>query len=310
MAATTVVGAINWDITLFVDKFPRKGEEMVVRRITQLPGGKGGNAAVAAARLLGPGRVAIIGALGNDWVAAEHARIFNEEGVEISGLKHSSSDQSGQAYIIVDKTGENVIYTHFGANATLQPEDLSDSSRSKLIENARLIVLMDPPFETSLALARKARRLSKIVAWDPGVKSRLGYTATRPLLENVDYFLANESEIGLLTGVSKRNIAARKLMRINPNLKVIMKLGSKGSLLYMGKERILSRGLDLRAVGLRAVNSVGCGDAFLGAFAAALTEGKDDLEAMNWASYAAGLKATRSETRGSPDRATLFKYLR
>jgi ribokinase len=168
---------------------------------------------------------------------------------------------------------------------------------------------MDPPFETSLALAKEARKLSKRVAWDPGVKSRLGYDATRPLLENVDYFLANESEVGFLTGASTRDVAARKLMKVNPKLKVVMKLGPKGSLIYMGKERIASHGLDLRSVGLRVVNSVGCGDAFLGAFAAALTEGNHDLEALKWANFAAGLKAARPETRGSPDRATLLKYL-
>jgi len=90
---------------------------------------------------------------------------------------------------------------------------------------------------------------------------------------------------------------------------VIMKLGARGSLMYSGTNRIVSRGLDLKLAGLKVVNTVGCGDAFLGAFVAAISEGRPDLEALKWGNFAAGLKATRTETRGSPDRATLMKYL-
>jgi len=309
MVATVIVGAINWDTTLFIEKFPRKGEEVVVRRITQVPGGKAGNAAVAAAKLLGPHKVAIIGALGNDWVAAEHVRIFKEEGVEVSGLKFNDSVQSGQAHIIVDQTGENIIHTYFGADATITPADLDSPTRRELIESASIIAIMNPPLQTSLKLAKEAKRQSKIVAWDPGVKSRLGYHAVSGLLENVDYLLANESEMRFLTVANSRDVAARKLMRVNSKLKVIMKLGAKGSVIYTGKERIASRGLNLKSVGSQVVNTVGCGDAFLGAFIAALTEDKSDLEALKWANLAAGLKAARPETRGSPDRATLEKFL-
>jgi ribokinase len=309
MVATVVVGAINWDTTMFVDRFPRKGEEVVVHRITNAPGGKGGNAAIASARLLGSNRTAIIGALGNDWVGTEHTRIFKEEGVDVSGLKHSESVHSGQAYIIVDKTGENQIHTYFGANATILPEDFENESRRRLIENANLISIMDPPFETSLKLAKEAKRLGKVVAWDPGVKSQMGFNAASTLLPYTDYFLANESELRFLAGAKTRDSAARKLRGVNPKLRVVMKLGAKGAIMYSGEDRIVSPGLDMKAVGLKVVNTVGCGDAFMGAFAAALIEGRSDLEALGWANYAAGLKATRAETRGSPDRATLLKYL-
>ncbi len=309
MVTTVVVGAINWDTTLFVDKFPRRGVEVVVRKISHLPGGKGGNAAVAAARLLGPNNVAIMGAVGNDWVASEHTRIFKEEGVDCSGLKRNDSIQSGQAHIVVDKTGENVIHTYFGANATILPEDLDDANRRNLIENASIITIMDPPFPTSLKLAQLAKKMGKIVAWDPGVKSQLGYDTISSLLRNVDYFLANESEVGFLTGTKTQARAARKLQRANPNLKVIMKLGAKGSVMYSEKKRIVSPGLDLKRAGLRVVNTVGCGDAFLGAFVAAISERRPELEALKWANFTAGLNATRPETRGSPNRTALMKYL-
>ena len=161
MVTTVVIGAINWDTTLFVDEFPPRGGEVVVRRVNHVPGGKAGNAAVAAARLLGPNKVAIIGAVGNDRFASEHAKIFNEEGVDCSGLKRNDSIQSGQAHIVVDKTGENVIHTYFGANATILPEDLDDANRRELIESASIITIMDPPFATTLRLAQMAKKLKR-----------------------------------------------------------------------------------------------------------------------------------------------------
>lgn len=103
LVKTVVIGAVNWDINLFIDKFPRKGDEVVVRRITRVPGGKGGNVAVAAVRLLGPSQAAILAGLGQDSIASDQVKAFNEEGVDVSGLKFNPSIESGHAYIITDE---------------------------------------------------------------------------------------------------------------------------------------------------------------------------------------------------------------
>jgi ribokinase len=304
-----VIGAINWDINLFVKKFPRGGEETVVDHITRVPGGKAGNVAVAAARLLGPDQAAILGGLGMDTVAKEQVRIFQEEGVVTSGLKFSQSEESGQAYILIDEHGENTIHSFRGANSSIAPEDLDDPTRRELISAASVVTIMDPPFEISLKLAKVAKQLGKIVAWDPGVKSEMGLERVEALLKNVDYLAANKAEIANLTGSRVPEHAARRLIKTNPSLKVLAKVGAKGTMLYQGKRKIVGQGLDLNRHGLKVVNTVGCGDAFLGAFVAALSEGQPDKEALKWGNYAAGLKATRLETRGSPDRETLLKYL-
>ena len=309
MLGTVVIGAINWDINLFIKTFPRKGGETVVRRITRVPGGKAGNVAVAAARLLGPNQAAILGGLGKDSIASEHVRIFKHEGVIVSGLKFSEDTESGQAYIVIDEEGNSIIHTYPAANATVTPEDLDEPTRRELILEAEVVTIMDPPFETSLNLARETKRLEKLVAWDPGVKSELGAEKVRELLENVDYLVANEFEIANLTGTTNYGEAATKLIRVNSRLKVVAKLGSKGCVMYHGKEHVVSQALDLKARGMEVVNTVGCGDAFLGAFVAALSEGRSDMEAIRWGNCAGGLKATRAETRGSPDRETLLKHL-
>ncbi len=309
LVSTVVIGAINSDINLFVRRFPRKGEETVVNEIARVPGGKAGNTAVAAARILGPNQVAILGGLGKDSIATEHVRIFREEGVVVSGIKFTEHVESGQAYITIDQNGENMIHTYFGANATISTEDLNDPLRQRFIQDTRVATIMDPPFEVALKFAEDAQRLSKTVAWDPGVNSELGFKKVGALLKNVDYLVANESEIENLTGTKNLSRAAGRLIGAYEQLRVVMKLGSRGSVMYHEGERIALKAFDLKSHGWRAVNTVGCGDAFLGAFVAALSEGRSDKEALRWGNCSGGLKATRPETRGSPNRATLLKYL-
>jgi len=309
MKGPIVIGAINWDIILFVKRFPDAGEEAVVQQIAEVPGGKGGNTAVAAARLLGQNRAVIFGALGNDSIAKEQVRIFEQEGVVVTGLKNTKDRRSGQAFIAVDQSGENKIYTHFGANATVTPDDLDDPTRKELISQAAVITIMDPPLETAIKLAEMAKRLNKLVAFDPGVKSELGLAALQPVLKNTDFMISNESEIRNLTGTEDPANAAEKLRKDNPMLKVVSKLGARGSIQFTPEGQVYCEALDLQALGMKVTNTVGCGDAFLGAFSAALSEDLSALEALKWGSCAAGLKATKPETRGSPNRETLLKYL-
>lgn len=309
MIRTLVIGAINWDINLFVETFPLPSEQTVVRRITRVPGGKAGNTAVAAARLLGPGQAAILGALGHDSIASNQVKILKDEGVDVSGLKFTDDAESGQAYVIIDAKGENIIHSYSGANATITPEDLDESNRRDLISDSMVVTIMDPPYETALKLATEAKRLKKIVAWDPGVRSQSGMEKVGNLLEIVDYLVANEFEAVNLAGTKNYDEAATRLMATNGRLKVVMKLGAKGCVMYSQKERAISPALDLASLDMRVINTVGCGDAFLGAFAAALSEGRTDSEALRWGNCAGGLKATRAETRGGPDRETLLRHL-
>jgi ribokinase len=309
LVRVVVAGAINWDITIHINTFPRKGEQRVIGGMTRAPGGKAGNTAVAIAKLLGKGQSAIIGAVAKDSLGSEHARIFNDAGVVVVGLKFSEGVESGQAYAIVDENGDNVIYSYRGANETLRPEDLDEPKRRQLISDASIIVIMNPPYETALKLAKNAKLSRKTVVWDPGLEAESGAAKTRGLLENVDYLIANQFEIENLTGVWHYEKAAGRLIRINSRLRVVAKLGPKGCVMYHDKKHVASRALDLKSRGLRVVSTVGCGDAFLGAFVAALSEGRSEFEALKWGNCAGGLKATRVEARGSPDRQTLVDYL-
>jgi ribokinase len=309
LVKTVVIGAINWDVNLFIKGFPRKGEEVVVKRITRVPGGKAGNAAVAAARLLGPSQAAIFGGLGKDFIGSQQTEILEHEGVVTSGLKYCEEVESGQAYIAIDDEGANIIHTYSGANAMINPQDLDDPVRRKLVSEAAVITIMDPPFETAVKLAQAAKGLTKVVTWDPGVRSELGVEKVRALLKNVDYVVANEFEIANLGGSTNPDTAAKRLTEVNKGMKIVVKLGAKGCIMYHDEKRDVSPSFNLSSAGLKVVNTVGCGDAFLGAFVAALSEGHSDVDALKWGNCAGGLKATRFETRGSPTRETLFKHL-
>src|SRR5215471_9008350 len=114
-----VTGALNWDVNLFVKKLPLRGEEVVVERIERVPGGKGGNLSVAAARILGPGRVALLACVGKDVVGRNQVDILRRDGVETGAIQELDGVESGQAFITVGEDGQNVVETHFGANAGL-----------------------------------------------------------------------------------------------------------------------------------------------------------------------------------------------
>lgn len=309
MVGVVAAGAINWDVNLFVKRFPRPGEETPVLRITRLPGGKAGNVSVAAARLLGPGQVGIIGALGCDDVADTQIRLLNEEGVDTSAISRKADAESGQAYIITDESGENVIHTYFGANAILSPTDISSREIRGTIQSATITTVTDPTEDAVEAIAKIAHAAGRLVAWDPGVRAEAGMERLRGILLCTSYLFLNEMEVEYMTGVREPAEAAKHLSAINPHLTAILKSGKEGCIMFRSESMMRVPGIDLAKWGLKVVNTVGCGDAFLGAFSAAKAMKLGDEQALQWANWAGALKATKAETRGSPTRSELEKWV-
>jgi ribokinase len=304
-----VVGAINWDINLFVERFPEIGEEVPVEKISRVPGGKAANAAVASARILGPEQVALIGCLGKDSVAEQQLKILKEEGVVVSGIKTIEDTESGQAYILIDKKGRNVINTLFGANLRLMPKDLQVNEIYGLIKESSIVALVDPSLETIEAAVTLAKKNGKFVVWDTGVRSVLGMEKLGKVLENLDYLVVNQIEVKNLTGEKEPTKAWKKLSTFNNRLRLIVKLGEKGCSLMTSERMVTVPGVNLEKLGLKVVNTVGCGDAFLGMFVASKSQGLDDEECLVRANLVGALKATKPETRGSPTKTEFEKYL-
>ena len=139
------VGAINWDITLFVESLPSPGQEVTVSEVARVPGGTAANVAVAAARLLPPHAVAFVGALGDDAIADRQRDILRAEGVSTDGIVTIPETESGQAFILVDADSQNVIASALGANALLTPDHMREPAVRNMIVNARACAITDPP---------------------------------------------------------------------------------------------------------------------------------------------------------------------
>ena len=295
-------GAINWDINLFMERLPRTGEEVPVREIQRVSGGTAANVSVAAARLLGPGRVAFIGALGEDPIAEQQIRILGEEGVDFSGVLIVPGEESGQAYISIGADGANEIHTYFGANLRITAKHFRDRERLDLIRQASVCVIMDPPLEAAEALAAACREHGVAVMWDPGVYAEHGLETLLRTLRNTDYFILNHLEYENLLGTSDPKQVMERLDEHVRGVKAIIKHGAKGSTICLDSTgaTVSMDAVPLEELGLRVVNTVGCGDAFIGGFASAKVEGLDDIEALRQASVAGSFKATRKETRGGP----------
>lgn len=295
-AGILVSGAINWDVTLFVDELPSPGEEVRVKSIMNVPGGKGANTAVAAARMLHGTdvNVAILGALGNDSIGDEQIRILKDEGIDVSCVSRFDI-HSGQAYILVDSKGENMILTYKAVNDMLKPEMLEEEHVESMLSRVKYVVVIDPPLDFAKALIDKARALNKHIAWMPAMLTRHGLDALMDSIGKVDYLILNEHELYTLTSVNTidalRPIKARR---------IILTLGSKGCILHTSMATFHIPALDVSAIGMKARSSVGAGDTLLGSFVASLARGYGELESLFIASIAAALKVTRAETRGSP----------
>lgn len=311
MVDLVCLGAINWDINLFMDRLPREGEEVPVKEIQRVSGGTAANVSVAAARILGENKVAFIGALGKDTIGQTQIKILEDEGVDPSGILMISDEESGQAYISISEDGANEIHTYFGANLRITGDNISDPERLELIKTAKVCVIMDPPIETAKSITEICKKYGVKVIWDPGVYAEEGLDALIPIIENVDYFILNNIEYENLLNTSDPKSVANELGKASDDLTCIIKHGADGCILCESDGTIIQmEAAPLAKMGLKVINTVGCGDAFIGGFASGLVDGLSHIDALRWASASGSYKATKIETRGGPTREQLDQMLR
>ena len=307
MVSLVVSGAINWDISCFVERLPVPGEKVIIKHITRVSGGTGGNVAVAAARILGAKKVAMIGALGKDDIARQQIDILEDEGVSTEGVQQIGGVESGQAYILIDQSGENVIANLLGANAKLGVNHLNKPKVKQQLQECRGIVLTDPPLKVAAKLINLAKQRGIPVLWDPGILVYQDRKAMQSLAREAEVLFLNETETSALLGTDELNMNLRKLKKLGFHNNVVLKLGAQGAVMLEPASGTIIEipALPLKKLSLNVVNTVGCGDVFAGVFAAYHVMGSSLEQSLIMASAAAGLNATRPETRGSPDRAKL-----
>ncbi|MGC9144699.1 MAG: PfkB family carbohydrate kinase [Nitrososphaeria archaeon] len=279
-----IAGTLNYDITLFVMSLPKPGGETKVTRLKRALGGKGGNVATAFAKLVG--RASFLGALGNDEAARFHLNYFKDLNISTDYIKIYNDVESGTSYVLVDEnSGENMIISYPGANSRLTPEIADDKllnelSKSKLVVAANVVP----------ELAEKLFKHSY------GVKVYIPATHVKNACSvKADYFIVNESESEYLKGCR--------------GPKIVRTLGKNGAEIA-GEKRIYVEGVNLEKFGLKPSSSAGAGDAFAGAFAAALAMGYDEKDSLKLANYVAAYKVSRDDPRGSPTKEELRKFLK
>jgi ribokinase len=307
MARLVVCGAINWDTSCFVERLPVPGEEVIVKNITRVSGGTGGNIAVAAARILGTKEVALIGALGRDEIARQQIAALKDEGVITDGIDYVEGVESGQTSILIDRAGQNIIASHLGANARLTLEHLNKAQVKQQLEECRGIVLTDPPLEVAGELVKLAEQRGVPLLWDPGILIGPNRDAVQSLAKEAEVLFLNETEASALLGTEELHTSLQKLKELGFGNHVVLKLGARGAAMLEPASGLIieAPALPLEGLGLNIVSTVGCGDVFAGVFAAYYVIGDDLRKSLIMASAAAGLNATRPETRGSPERAAL-----
>jgi ribokinase len=303
-----VTGALNWDINLFVKRLPRPGEEVVVERVDRVPGGKGGNVSVAASRILGARKVALLACVGKDEIGKKQLSILKQDGVETTAVQTLIKLESGQAYITVDEKGRNNIETHFGANAGLTRDHIMLPEVQNLFGNCRMMVVIDPPRKVAGRILSEGRRLRRSVLWHPGVLTRFGMDEFKGEMEGLDYLVLNEHEALAFTGAHTLEESVAAFNKVAPKMKLLVTLGSKGFTFHDKGKQLKMKSVNLERMGRKIVNTTGCGDAFVGAFAAYKVLGLADIEALKHGNMAAALKAGRPETRGSPTRKELEEF--
>ncbi len=292
-----VIGSLNMDLVVRCARLPAPGETVSGHGFATLPGGKGANQAVAAARA--GARVAMLGAVGTDGFGATMRAGLVAEGIDLAHLA-TVPGPSGIALIAVDDDGANQIVVAPGANAAVTTTAIDHALDA--LEPGILLLQHEIPLEVVAHAARAAAARGWFVLLNPA-PAALVPTAVWPAL---DLIAPNETEAAALLGapVTDPDAAAAGLRALGARAALVT-LGAAGAVYAdaAGPRRVAS-------LPARAVDTTGAGDAFLGALAAMLAAGCRIDEAMGFAAAAAALSVTRPGAQPSlPTRAEVRDFL-
>jgi ribokinase len=284
MPKVVVAGRIDVDAVINVHRHPKPGEEIGGRDLRYLPGGKGANQAVAAARA--GGRVALFGCVGDDSLGNDMIAFLNTESIDTRHVAAAANFRTGMAFIVVDDLGQNTIVY----DATDVPPFVFDSPASIEADDI-LVSQFDIPEPSILEFLRAGRQR--------GARNIFNAAPAQPisaeLLALVDVLVLNEFEFAHVLGrgcvdPADRGAVETAVASFRPfgNQALVVTLGAHGVLLRTEKHTMW-----INASDDEPVDTTGAGDAFTGALAAELCDGASLEEAAAYACASAGLSVTR-----------------
>ena len=282
-AHIVVIGSLNMDLVVQSPRHPNPGETLIGTSFHTLPGGKGANQAVAAARM--GAEVTMIGCVGADAFGDQLIENLGAALVDTARIRRAE-ESTGVALITVSEAGANTIVVVPGANFAVSPEQIR--ANEDVIRRADAVLLqLEIPLPAVKAAAELAHAHGVPVLLNPAPAQPLA----RDLLQHVSYLIPNEHEAALLIGAApgKQNepgeaAAALQAMGVGS---VVITLGEQGAILFDG-----AAAHTVPAFPVRAIDSTAAGDAFVGAFAVALSEGRSPADALTWGCAAGALACT------------------
>ena len=261
MSKIVVFGSVNVDYVAQVERLPGPGETIKTDHYEALPGGKGANQALAAAR--NAARTSMVGAIGSDGLEAVSLRQLSADGVDVSAVK-TRDGASGLAMIAVDAKGENQIVVVSGANASAAASDVP-----VLATSDALVTQNEISWSQSAAAHAAAKQTGSTVIHNAAPAHALN----RAELANIDILVVNEHELTMAAPASADASDGEKadsLLGLGVGA-VVLTLGAEGACLY----RAGADPISVAAVPTAVVDTTGAGDAFVGALAAAVAAGED-----------------------------------
>ena len=285
MGRVFVAGSINMDVVATADRHPRIGETVLGKEILYFPGGKGANQAVAAAKLGAP--TVLLGRLGTDAFGRDLKAFLAGQGIDLSLVQETPEAHSGTAIITV-ASSDNTIVVIPGANALVTADDVATVPLAK---GDIAVSQFEIPLPAISAFFERARVAGATTILNPAPAIEVG----RDLLDLVDILILNEIELGLL---AKRElldgddqaqlIEADNQLRSDTNKIVCVTLGKRGVLALVDGKPLAIPGRSVKAV-----DTTGAGDCFVGAMAALLAEGQPIQSALEYANVAASISVQR-----------------
>jgi ribokinase len=291
MNKLVVLGSVNADHVLQVASFPRPGETLLGHSYAVIPGGKGANQAVAAARL--GADTAFIACVGDDSFGRNMITEFNRDGINTDAVMIEQDKPTGIAMIQVAATGENSICISAEANACLTPDRIAP--HYDLIKQAdTLLMQLETPIATIVQAAKIAQQSGTRVVLNPAPAQPL----SDELLALVDLITPNETEAELLTGIKVVDMAsaqvAADVLHNKGIAQVMITLGSQG--VWISEDGV---GKQVKGFRVDAIDTTAAGDTFNGGLLAGLQAGLVLDEAIRFAHGAAAISVTRAGAQTS-----------
>lgn len=299
-----VVGSLNMDYSVMLEKKPAAGETVMANNVLITPGGKGANQAYSAGKA--GASVQMIGRVGKDLNAEILKSSLERQGISTAGIRTDEECHTGIAMITLDSQAQNSIIVCPGANYTIKNSDVQEALDR--LTNLKLIMLqLEIPTECVLQTIAYAKARNAAVFLDPAPVPSDGLP--EEVYSMLDYIAPNAVEAEMLSGIIVSGVdGARKAAQyfLKKGVQnVIIKLGGQGVFATDGEKETV-----IPAVKVAVADTTAAGDTFAGAFCARLELGDTFFEAVRYANYASGLSVTKKGAQQSmPSAEEIEKFI-